>query len=162
LNVIVIAFGAIAMLTFLYGVPSGREIRRESVRVLRLAGNATGIHAVPALKVTTWSAARGALAVEVYESGRVVVSGRGDPFERSLAPIVTGEILERGRAALGDFNSDGCGTERGGVSSELYLLLDGRWFGSVCRDAARWPRGAETRQLLEQLARDVAGLSGRF
>ena len=150
------------MLTFLYGVPSGREIRRESLRVLRLAGNVTGIHAVPALKMTTWSAARGALVVEVYESGRVVVSGRGDSFERSLPPIVIGEILERGRAALGDFNSDGCGTERGGVSSELYLLLDGRWFGSVCRDASEWPRGSETERLLEQLATAVTGLSNRF
>jgi hypothetical protein len=160
--VIVIVLAAVATLGFLYGVPSGRQARRESLRVFRLARNAAGIYAVPALKLRMWSAARGALLVELYQSGRVVVSGRGDRFERQLTPMVAGEIFERGRAALGDFSSDGCGTQRGGASSELYLLVDGRWVGSVCRDAAEWPRGSETKRLLEQLASEVAGLSGRF
>jgi hypothetical protein len=160
--VIVIVLAAVATLGFLYGVPSGRQARRESLRVFRLARNATGIYAVPALKMKTWNAARGALVVELYESGRVVVSGRGDPFERRLAPKLVGEILERARAAFGDFSSEGCATKPGGVSSELYLLVDGRWFGNVCRDAAEWPRGSETKQLLEQLSSEIAGLSGRF
>jgi hypothetical protein len=160
--VIVIVLAVVAMLGFLYGVPSGRQARRESLRVFRLARNATGIYAVPALKMRLSSAARGALVVDVYESGRVVVSGRGDPFVRHLAPMLVGEILESAEAALGDFSSEGCGAERGGGSSELYLLLDGRWFGSVCRDAVEWPRGPETKRLLEQLAREIAGLSNRF
>jgi hypothetical protein len=160
--VIVSVLAVVAMLGVLYGVPSGRQARREGLRVFRLARNATGIYPVPTLRVRTWSAARSALVVELYESGRVVVSGRGDPFERHLTPMVAGEILEAARAALGDFSSDGCGTQRGGVSSELYLLIDGRWFGSVCRDAVKWPRGSETKRLLEQLATEVAGLSERY
>src|SRR5512132_2370550 len=124
--VLLIVVVAIATLGFLYGVPSGRHVRRESLRIFRLAGNITGIYRIPVLTLRTWSPARGALLVELYESGRVVVSGRGDPFERQLTPAVAGEMFEKGRAAFGDFSSDGCGTERGGISSELYLLLDGR------------------------------------
>jgi hypothetical protein len=159
---IVMVLAAVATLGFLYGVPSGRQARRESLRVFRLARNATGIFAMPTLKVKTWSAARGALAVDLYESGRVVVSGRGDPFERHLTPMVAEEILETARAALGDFNSDGCGAERGGVSSELYVLIDGLWSGATCRNAVKWPRGSETKRLLERLATEVAGLSNRL
>lgn len=158
----VIVLAVIAMLGFLYGVPAGRHARRESVRVFRLVGNATGIYVLPALRVRTWSPARGPLLVELYESGRVVVSGRGDAFERRLPPTLVAEILENARAAFGDFSSEGCGTKPGGVRSELYLLVDGRWFGNVCRDAAAWPRGSETKELLEQLSREIAGLSGRF
>ena len=161
LAVIIVLVGVI-ILGFLYAVPYGRGVRRESLRVFRLALNATGVYARPAISMKLWSPTRGVLLVDVYESGRVMVSGRGDAFERTLSPMISGEIFETARAALGDFSSDGCGTERGGVTAELYLLLDGRWVGSVCRDASDWPRGHETKRLLDQLANQVAGLSGRF
>lgn len=161
-TVLVLVVVGIAVLGLLYGLPTGRQARRESLRVLRLARNATGIYALPVLTVRMWSASRGALLVEMYQSGRVVVSGRGNAFERQLTPAIAGEIFGIGTAALADFSSDGCGTEPRGVSADLYLLLDGRWVGSLCRDASDWPRGFETKRLLEQLAREVPELSGRL
>lgn len=160
--ILVIVPVGVAILGFLYAVPYGRDMRRESVRVFRVAGNVTGIYTTPIVKLRTRTAARGALSVEVYESGRVVVSGRGTAFEAQLAPQVAREIFETARLALGDFSANGCGTSPGGIASDLYLLLDGRRVGSTCREAAEWPQGSETKRLLEQLANQVPGLSNRF
>ena len=151
-----------AALAFLYAVPSGRTVRREALRALRRAGNITGLHPLPILRVKTWTGRRGVLLIEVYESGRTVVSGRGDSIDAQLTPDAARAVIESGRLALGDFSGDGCGTMRGGVSAELYVLIDGAWVGSVCRDASEWPRGAETRRLLDQLGSHVAGLPDRW
>ncbi len=161
--VIVLVLVTVTALTFLYGVPSGRRARREAVRVFRLAGNATGIHPLPALTLRMWGGdLKGVLLVEVYESGRVVVSGRGERIERQLTRETAESILQTGKAAFGDFSAAGCGTQPGGLSSELYVLVDGRRMGSTCRDASRWPRGSETRRLLADIERYLPGTIGAF
>jgi hypothetical protein len=48
-GVIVVLLTIVAAISFLYGVPSGRQIRRETLRIFRLMRNATGIHPVPVL-----------------------------------------------------------------------------------------------------------------
>jgi hypothetical protein len=161
--VIVLLLVTVTALTFLYGVPSGRRARREALRVFRLAGNATGLHPLPVLTLRMWGGdLKSVLLVEVYESGRVVVSGRGDRIERHLTREAAESIIETGKAALGDFSAAGCGTQRGGLSSELYVLIDGKRIGSICRDASKWPRGSETRRLLADIERYLPGTIGAF
>ena len=58
--VIIVLVGVI-ILGFLYAVPYGRGVRRESLRVFRLALNATGVYARPAISMKLWSPTRGVL-----------------------------------------------------------------------------------------------------
>jgi len=152
----------VASVAFLYAASYGRRLRHQGVRVLRLARNATGIYPVPSLKLKTQGEGRGALLVEVYESGRVVVSGRGNQLERQLTRTDAGAILETGKAAIEEFNGGGCGSKRGRITSELDLLLDGRWVGRACADAGELPSGPANKRLREELAKNVLGLSARF
>lgn len=159
---LVTLLAVLAVTAFLYTASYGRRLRHQGVRVVRLARNAAGIYPLPSLKFKTRGDGRGALLVEVYESGRVVVSGRGDAVDRRLTRAAAAEILDAGRAAIEEFSSDGCGTKRGGITSELNLLLDGRWVGRACPDTAELPQGPAARRLLEELATKAPGLSDRF
>lgn len=160
--VLVTLLAIVAGIAFLYTVSYGRRLRHQGVRVARLARNATGIYPTPALKFKTRGERRGALLVEVYESGRVVVSGRGAPLDRQLTRAAAGEILETGKAAIEELSGAGCGTTHGGMTSELDLLLDGRWVGRACSDTAGLPQGPASKRLREQLTTNVPGLSVRF
>jgi len=106
---------------------------------------------------------QGLLLVDVYESGRLSVSDRGERIERQLTPDAAERLIESGKAALGDFNSRGCSTKPGGLNSALYVLIDGAWAGRVCRDAsADWPSGLETKRLLAEIESHVAGVFGEW
>jgi hypothetical protein len=140
----------VAVLSFLYGVPSGRQVRRETVRAFRLARNFTRISPVPVLTLRMWNSARQiAVVIEVYDSGRVVAFRRGERIERTLPQQATLEIVENGGEALGAFNTGDCGTvpDADGFNAELHLLMDGRRIGSLCRDAPTWPDSVEARRL---------------
>jgi hypothetical protein len=156
---VALAVAVALLLAFLYAVPSGRRARREVSRAFRLAGNATGVYPIPVLTIKMWRGTRQeVLLIEVYESGRLVVSRHGERIERQLTRDVSARIVESGSLALGDFNSSGCDTERGGVNAELYLLRDGAWTGSICRDAPDRPRGFETRRLFAEIGSHVPGV----
>jgi hypothetical protein len=93
--------------------------------------------------------------LEVFESGRLVVSGR-ENVERTLSADTAQRFFELGIAALGDFNSQGCEPWRkGSMNAALYVLIDGGWRGSVCRNSLDWPKeaGAETHRLLNEIRR---------
>jgi hypothetical protein len=163
--VLLVILSVVALLAFLYATPFGRRSRRQALRGFRLAGNATGVFLQPALTVRMWGGTgERVLRIEVYDSGRVIVSGR-QRTELQLAPDVAEGIVEIGRAALGDFNSSGCNTGTGGPNAELYLMIDGAWAGSVCRDSSEWPRGFETKRLFREIERHLPGvrmLAGEF
>ena len=154
----------LAILAFLYGAPSGRRARREALRAFRLSRNATGISPLPVVTVRLWKGSPpGLLLVEVYESGRLVVSGRGERINRQLTRDAAERMTETGTADLGDFSSSGCNTKPGGVNSALYVLIDGAWAGTICRDAsADWPAGSETKRLFSEIESHIAGLFGEF
>lgn len=65
--VVVVVMGAI--LAFVYGVPSGRRARRETLRAFRLARNTTGIYPLPVLTVRMWSGTQGLLMVDANQIG---------------------------------------------------------------------------------------------
>lgn len=160
---VALVLATVAALAFLYGAPSGRRARRESLRAVRLVRNATGIYPLPVLTVRMWNGTPAeVLLVEVYESGRLVVSDRGQRIERQLTPDAAERIIEGGKGALGDFSQHGCGAKPGGLNSALYVLIDGAWAGSVCRDASDRPQGFETKRLLAEIESHVAGVFGRF
>lgn len=151
------------ILAFLCSMPSGRRVRRETLRAFRLARNTTGVYPLPVVTIKMWRGARPrVLLVEVYESGRLVVSRPDQRIDRQLTRDGSARIVERGKVALGDFSSDGCETERGGLNSELYLLRDGAWAGSICRNASDWPRGFETRRLFAEIESYVPGVFDAF
>ena len=158
--VVALVVAMAVVLAFLYAVPSGRHARREALRAFRLGRNATGIYPLPVLTIKMWRGTRqGMLLVEVYESGRlVVVSRRGERIERQLTRDDSVRIVETGILALGDFSSLGCDTERGGLNSQLYVLRDGAWMGSICRDAPNRPPGSETRRLFAEIESHVPGV----
>jgi hypothetical protein len=158
--VVALVVAVAVALAFLYAVPSGRRARRETLRALRLGMNATGIYRVPVLTIKMWRGTRqGVLLVELYESGRlVVVSRRGERIERQLTRDESVRIVETGMLALGDFSSLGCDTDRGGLNAELYLLRDGAWTGSICRDAPNRPPGLETTRLFAEIESHVPGV----
>jgi hypothetical protein len=157
--VVALVVAVAVLLAFLYAVPSGRRARRETSRAFRLARNATGVYPIPVLTIKMWRGTRqGVLLIEVYESGRLVVSRYGERSERQLTRDVSARIVESGSLALGDFSSPGCDTERGGVNAELYLLRDGAWMGSICRDAPDWPSGFETKRLFAEIGSHVPGV----
>jgi hypothetical protein len=159
--VVALAFAVTVVLAFLYAVPSGRHARRETLRAFRLARNATGLYPLPVLTIKMWrGTGQAAVLIEVYESGRLVVSRHGERIERQLTRDVLARIVETGKLALGDFSSLGCDTERGGVNAQLYLLSDGAWMGSICRDASAWPRGFDTKRLFTEIGRHVPGVFG--
>ena len=160
--VLVTLLAIVAAVGFLYTVSYGRRLRHQGMRVVRLARNATGIYPSPSLKFKTRGERRGALLVEVYESGRVVVSGRGNRLDRQLTRAAAGEILVTGKAAIEELGGTGCGTTRGEITSELDLLLDGRWVGRACQDTAELPQGPASKRLVQELATNIPGLSGRF
>jgi hypothetical protein len=148
-----------AVLAFVYALPSGRHVRRETLRAFRLARNATGVYPLPLLTITMWRGTeRAAVLVEVYESGRLVASRSGERSERQLTRDDSARIVETGMLALGDFSSVGCDTERGGLNAQLYLLRDGAWMGSICRDASNWPGGLETKRLFTEIESHVPGV----
>lgn len=157
--VVALVVAVAVLLTFLYAVPSGRRARRETSRAFRLARNAAGIYPIPVLTIKMWRGTRqGVLLIEVYESGRLVVSRQGERIERQVTRDVSARIVEMGKLALGDFSSRGCDTERGGVNAELYLLSDGAWMGSICRDAPDRPSGFETKRLFAEIGSHVPGV----
>jgi hypothetical protein len=92
--------------------------------------------------------------LEVFESGRLVVSGR-ESVERTLPGDTAARLVEIGTMALGDFSSLGCNMVKDGMNADLYLMIDGEWSGSVCRNSLDWPRGAETRRLLDEISRQL-------
>ena len=152
---LVLLLALVVILALAYGTRSGRRAVRQVSRVVRLARSATRIYPQPVLTLRMWSGAEGAAyRIQVFESGRFVVSGP-ESAERTLPNDTTVSLLELGRAALGDFNSEGCNTASGDRNADLYLLIDGEWRGSVCRRSLDWPRGAETRRLLDEISRQL-------
>jgi len=147
------------VLAFLYAVPTGRHVRRETLRAFRLARNATGMYPLPVLTIKMWRATgQAAVLVEVYESGRLVVSRHGERIERQLTRDVSARIVETGMLALGDFSSLGCDSQRAGLNAELYLLRDGALMGTICRDARNRPGGFETKRLFAEIESHVPGV----
>jgi hypothetical protein len=158
--VVALVVAVTVVLAFLYAVPLGRRARRETLRAFRLGRNATRMYPVPVLTIKMWRGTRqGVLLIELYESGRLVlVSRRGERIERKLTRDDSVRIVETGMLALGDFNSLGCDTERGSLNAELYLLRDGAWMGSICRDAPNRPPGFETKRLFAEIESHVPGV----
>jgi hypothetical protein len=141
----------VVVLALAYGTRSGRRAVRQVSRVVRLARNATHIYPQPVLMLRIWSGAgKVAFRVQVFESGRLVVTGR-ESAERQLPDDTTTLLLEAGQEALADFNNDGCNVANGDRNAELYLMIDGQWMGTLCRNAVDWPRGAKTRRLLDEI-----------
>ena len=98
---------------------------------------------------------RSGFSIEIFESGRLVVSGR-ENVEGTLSAETAQRLVELGIAALGDFNSQGCEPWRkGSMNAALYALIGGGWRGSVCRNSLDWPKeaGAETHRLLNEIGR---------
>lgn len=160
MTVVALVVAAAVVLVFLYAVPSGRRARREALRVLRVGRNATGLYPVPVLTIKMWRGTQqGPLRIELYESGRLlVVSRHGERVERQLTRDESAGIVEAGMLAFGDFSSLGCDTERGGLNAELYLLKDGAWMGSICRDAPTRPHGFETKRLFMEIESHIPGV----
>ena len=149
--VLVVVITTVAILALLYGTSGGRRGRREALRTIRLAGNITGIYPRPVLTVKIWRGTGDPVfRVEVYESGRLIISGR-ESTEVQLTRDAVERIVEIGKAALGDFGSGECSTVAGGVNAELYLMINGSWMGAICHDAPDWPRGPETAQLFAEI-----------
>jgi hypothetical protein len=149
--VILVIFTGAAILALLYGTSLGRRGRREALRVVRLAGNITQIYPRPVLTTKIWRGTRHpVLDVEVYESGRLMISGRENIKVQLPRDAVDG-IVEIGKAALGDFGSGACGTVPGGVNAELYLTISGARMGSICHDAPDSPHGPQTARLLAEI-----------
>jgi hypothetical protein len=103
-----------------------------------------------------WGGPREAVfQLEVFESGRLVVSGR-ENVEGTLSTDTAKRLFELGTVALGDFSSQGCEPWRkGSMNAALYVLIDGGWWGSSCRNSLDWPKeaGAETHRLLDEISR---------
>jgi hypothetical protein len=132
--------------------PIGRQVARQAMRGARLASAATGVYPQPVVVLRFWGETReSAIRVEVYRSGRLVVTRR-DRVEVSLDPEVAEQIIAAAELALGDFNAEGCNTSQGGINADLYLLVRGEWSGSVCHGAFDWPRGPKTRELLKDIS----------
>jgi hypothetical protein len=154
---LVVLVASVAMLAFLYGTSAGRRGRRQALRVVRLAANLTQIYPLPVLTIKMWrGTGRPVLDVAVYESGRLIISGR-ESTQVQLSRDAVERIVEMGQAARGDFGSDECGTVAGGANAELYLLINGAWVGSICHDAPEWPGGTRTQQLLAEIQNHVPG-----
>jgi len=95
--------------------------------------------------------------LEVFESGRLVVSGPED-VEGTLSTDAAERLFELGTLAFGDFNSQGCEPWRKGrTHAALYVLIDGNWAGSLCRGSLDWPEGAgaQTHRLLDEISRHL-------
>lgn len=129
-----------------------RRAAREASRAARFVTNISQqVSPRPVVIVRIWDAPRSrAFRVELFESGLLVVSS-GYKAERQLSRDATEHIVEMATLALGQFNARGCETVSNGSSADLYVMADGRWQGSVCRNWVDWPRGAETRQLLIEI-----------
>jgi hypothetical protein len=146
--------GVIAALALAYSTPVGRQLARQVMRGARLASDATGVYVYPqpVVVMRIWGETReSAVRVEVYRSGRLVVTRR-DRSEVSLDPEVADGIIAAAELALGDFSAEGCNTSQGGINADLYLLVRGEWSGSVCHGAFDWPRGPKTRELLKDIS----------
>ena len=156
LVLLVVLVLVVAVLALSYGTRSGRQAVRQVSRVARLARNATQIYPSPVLMLKISGGPREAgFQLEVFESGRLVVSGR-DNVEETLSAATAHRLFELGIAALGDFSSRGCEPWRkGNVNATLYVLIDGGWWGSSCRNSLDWPKqaGAETHRLLNEIRR---------
>jgi hypothetical protein len=102
-----------------------------------------------------WRPPEAVFQLELFESGRLVVSGR-EEVEGTLSADTAQRLFELGSAALGDFSSQGCEPWRkGSMNAALYVLIDGGWRGSLCRNSLDWPKGAgaETQRLLNEIGR---------
>lgn len=153
---LVVLLVVVAVLVLSFGTRSGRRAVRQVSRVARLTRNATQIYPSPVLMVKIWGGPReAAFQLEIFESGRLVVSGR-ENVEGTLSAETAQRLVELGIAALGDFNSQGCEPWRkGSMNAALYVLIGGGWRGSVCRNSLDWPKeaGAETHRLLNEIGR---------
>jgi hypothetical protein len=138
------------------GTRSGREAARQASRAVRLVRNATHIYPSPVLTLRIWDRPRDfAFRLELFESGRLVVSGR-EGVEETLPSDTAERLFHLGTVALGDFSSRGCESWRNGdMNADLYVMIDGEWNGSICRNSLDWPQGAgtETHRLLDQVSR---------
>lgn len=156
--VLVVLVVVVAVLALSFGTRSGRRAARQVSRIVRLARNATHIYPSPVLMLKIWGGPReGVFQLEVFESGRLVVSGQED-VEETLSADTARRLFELGRAALGDFSSHGCEPWRkGNLNAALYVLIDGGWWGSSCRNSLDWPKqaGAETHRLLNEIDRNL-------
>ncbi len=147
----------VAILALSFGTRPGRRAVRQASRAARLVRNATHIYPSPVLMLRIWGGREGAFRLEVFESGRLIVSGR-ERVEATLSTDTAERLFELGTAALGDFSSRGCEPSRKGrMNAELYVLTDGGWNGSICRNSLDWPQGAgaETRRLLDEINRHL-------
>ena len=140
------------------GTRSGRQAARQASRAVRLVRNATHIYPSSVLKLRIWDRHREfVFQLELFESGRLVVSGR-EGVEETLPTDTAERLFHLGTVALGDFSSRGCEPWRNGeMNADLYVLIDGEWNGSICRNSLDWPKGAgtETHRLLDQISRHL-------
>ena len=152
--VLVVLLVVVAVLALSFGTRSGRQAVRQVSRVGRLVRNATHIYPSPVLMLKIWGGPRErAFQLELFESGRLIVSGR-ENVERTLSTDTAERLFQLGTVALGDFSSQGCEPWRkGGMNAALYVLIDGGWTGSICRNSLDWPKGAgaETHRLLNEI-----------
>ena len=147
-----------AVLAVSLGTRPGRQAARQASRAVRLVRNATQIYPSPVLTLRIWDRSRDLVfRLELFESGRLVVSGR-EGVEETLPADIAERLFHLGNVALGDFSSSGCEPWRNGeMNADLYVLIDGEWNGSICRNSFDWPKGAgtETHQLLDQIRRHL-------
>lgn len=161
---LLVVVGMVIIVGLSYGTRSGRRAVRQVSGAVRLVRNTTQIYPPPILLLrirVRSDSAEARLEVKVFQSGRFVASGQ-ESVDRTLSAETTEKLFELGKAALGDFSSDGCDVASGTRSADLYLLIDGAWIGSVCRRSSKWPQGAETRRLLDQISRQLPDSTKRL
>jgi hypothetical protein len=150
---VLLAVLAVSVLLLTHWTAWGRWVGRETRLATTAVRSATqSIYPEPALTLEMWRGGRvAAFRVELFESGRLVAYG-AHKSEQQLKNGGTKLILDlASRAAHSDFNVQGCETATDGLNARISLLHDGRMMRVTCRNAARWPRGPATRQLLAEI-----------
>ncbi len=105
----------------------------------------------PSLTLRIWGQPRqSAFRVELFESGDLIVH-RGRRAAQQLPAEECRRITELAQKAIGDFNSDGCGTVVEGTSADIEFFLHGKPFRLLCRNSPDWPRGRNTINLLDEI-----------
>ena len=132
--------------------PLGRWAERAGTRlsgkVLRITDR---VYPRPLVLLRVWRPAdEPAFRAEVYPSGLLVVYWNGK-HEKQLPNGVVDRLFVLAQVARGDFGAHGCGDAPDGINADLYVLMDGHWSGTSCRQSSSWPTGAETRRLLAEL-----------
>ena len=135
--VFVVVVVVVAVLALSFGTRSGRRAVRQVSRVVRLARNATHLYPSPVLMLKIWGGPReAAFQLEVFESGRLVVSGR-ENVEDTLSADTAQRLFELGRPALGDFSSHGCEPWRKGNMNAAFGSPSSSCQSAACSSRVR-------------------------